>query len=155
MSASMSEKMRGVIFATSPAQLKLTPLPSGLWAGTMEFEVSGTWVTLLAILEGTTSLYFGSGGGIIGAGGHDSVREAAKKFLETMDRYSPGFSKVTMHPLPGPSLVHFYALKTDGVYASPDIDEAEVTRPGNELLPLYGAAQNLITQIRLANQRGD
>jgi len=154
MTASMSEKMRGLMFTTSPAQLKLTPLPSGLWAGMMEFEVSGTWVTLLAILDGTTSLYFGSGGGIIGAGGHAAVREVAQTFLESMDKASTGFVKVAAYPLPGQGHVHFYTLKADGVYASPDIDEAELTKPGHPLLPLYAAAQNLITQIRLADQRG-
>jgi hypothetical protein len=155
VSASISEKMRDLMFTTSPAQLKLTLLPCGLWAGTMEFEVSGTWVTLLAIVDGTTSLYFGSGGGIIGAGGHAGVREAAQMFLETLDKASAGFTKVSAYPLPGAGRLHFYALKADGVYASPEIDESEFAKPGHELLPLYAAAQNLITQIRLANQRGN
>lgn len=148
-----SAKLRDLVFSLSPAKLKLAPLPGGVWAGVMEFEVSGTWVALAVIADGTTSLYFGSGGGIIGSGGNPSVRKASKTFLEAMDRDSAGFKKVSAFPLPATGRVHFYALKADGVYASADVDEKRLRESGNQLLPLYAAGQDVITQMRLMNIR--
>lgn len=149
----VSAKLRDLVFSLSPSRLKLTPLPGGVWAGVMEFEVSGTWVTLAAIADGTTSLYFGTGGGIIGSGGKAEVRKASQAFLDAMDRDSAGFAIVTSFPLPAAGRVHFYALKADGVYASADVDEQTVREPGNPLLPLYAAGQDVITQLRLMNIR--
>ncbi|MBV8222736.1 MAG: hypothetical protein JO293_05205 [Candidatus Eremiobacteraeota bacterium] len=150
MAAPASARLRDLVFTLSPAQLKLTPLPHGLWAGVMEFYVRETWVSLVVIVDGTTSLYFGSGGGIIGSGGHEAVRTAARSFLEAMDASAAAFAPASAYPLPAKSRIHFYALRTDGVYASPDFEERELTGSGDSLLPLYAAAQDLIAQIRLA-----
>ena len=150
MPAPASARLRELVFTLSPVELKLTPLAHGLWAGVMEFYVLETWVSLVAIVDGTTSLYFGSGGGIIGSGGHEAVRTSARAFLEAMDSSSSGFALASAFPLPAKGRIHFYALKTDGIYASPDFQEHELTKAGDGLLPLYAAAQDQIAQIRLA-----
>jgi hypothetical protein len=38
-------------------------------------------VSLVAVAKGGTSLYFSTGGGVIGGGEHDSVRAANRKLL--------------------------------------------------------------------------
>lgn len=152
MSEPVSAKLRDLVFALSPAQLKVTPLPNGVWAGAMEFWVSDHWVSLVAIIDGTTSLYFGSGGGIIGSGGHAAVREAGAAFLQAMDAAVSDFSKVSAHPLPRNGRIHFYALTGDGVYASSELAESDIAR-SPQIAPLYAAAQHLIAQIRLANPK--
>lgn len=115
----------------------------------MEFTTGQTWVSLIAVLDGTTSLYFGSGGGIIGAGKSEIVRKANHLFLETASRFISSFTRVTEYPLPKPDYVHFYVLTSDGVYASEELDQSELDAMRSNLTPLYAAAQNVITQIRL------
>ena len=47
----------------------------------MDWNLGGeTVATLVAFADGTTSLYLTSGGGILGAGSHENVREAAARF---------------------------------------------------------------------------
>ncbi|MBV8366364.1 MAG: hypothetical protein JO194_07670 [Candidatus Eremiobacteraeota bacterium] len=148
----MSAKLRNLVFALSPGQLKLTPLPNGVWAGSMEFWVSDHWVALVAIADGTTSLHFGSGGGVIGSGGHAAVREAGTAFLVALDAAAPGFTKTQAHPLPPKGRIHFYGLTTDGICVSRDLVESDIARLP-DIAPLYAAGQQLIAQIRLANPK--
>ncbi len=143
--------LRALAFAATPRDVGVTPLASGVWGALMEFAAEQTWVSLVAILDGTTSLYFGSGGGIIGAGKSETVRAANRRFLEITGQHAGAFRKVDSYPTPPPGRARFYALMTDGVYASDEVEEAALRTPGAELLPLYAAAQDVITQIRLAH----
>ncbi len=67
-----SKTLRDNLLATKPSDVHLAPteeLPH-VWATLMEMKISGNVVSLAAVAEGTTSLYFSNGGGIIGAGEH-------------------------------------------------------------------------------------
>jgi hypothetical protein len=141
--------LRNQVLALAAKDVQGTPLPTGVFGALMEFTAGQTWVTLVAVLDGTTSLYFGSGGGIIGGGKSEIVRKANHLFLETAGRFVSSFTKVSDYPLPKPGHVHFYVLTSSGVFASEEVEESELTTVRKGLLPLYAAAQNVITQIRL------
>lgn len=55
--------------------------------------MSKATVSRFAVAEGSTSLYISTGGGVIGGGEHDSVRDANRKllaFIETaLDLFVP------------------------------------------------------------------
>lgn len=51
------------------------------WGVIMETGYSEALVSLVVFAEGTTSIYFGNGGGAIGAGEHQPVRAAGRKLL--------------------------------------------------------------------------
>jgi len=137
------------VLALSAKDVAGAPLPTGVFGALMEFTAGPTWVSLIAILDGTTSLYFGSGGGIIGAGKSEIVRKANHLFLEVAGQFVNRFPKTQSYPTPQPDHVRFYLLTSDGVRASDEIQEQMLQQRGNELFPLYAAAQNVITQIRL------
>ena|ERR1700687_4018831 len=144
------QALRNKLLSLSHVDVKITPGPSGVWGVLMDFAVDATWVTLVAILDGTTSMYIGSGGGFIGAGGRDTVRKANKQFLAAAERFVGSFEKTTAFPTADRGKVRFYVLKADGVYASGEVDEKELVERRSDLAPLYIAAQDVITQIRLA-----
>lgn len=146
--AKIFRKLRAQVLALSAKDVQGAPLPSGVFGALMEFNSGQTWVSLVAILDGTTSLYFGSGGGIIGAGKSEIVRKANHLFLEVAGQFVNRFSKTESYPTPQPDKVRFYLLTSDGVRASNEVDESALQQRGNELFPLYVAAQNVITQIR-------
>jgi hypothetical protein len=69
--------------------------------------------------------------------------------LEVAGQFVNRFPKTQSYPTPQLDKARFYVLTSDGVRASDEVDERDLQQRGNELLPLYVAAQNVITQIRL------
>src|SRR5262245_49833724 len=63
--------------------------------------------TLVAVSDGSVSLYFSNGGGIIGAGEHAPVRSVAAKFLASAAAYVPRASLAGQFPLPSCGRVRF------------------------------------------------
>ncbi|HEV2037681.1 MAG TPA: hypothetical protein VGQ96_03655 [Candidatus Eremiobacteraceae bacterium] len=151
--AAIFRKLRNQVLALSAKDVAGAPLPTGVFGALMEFTAGQTWVSLVAILDGTTSLYFGSGGGIIGAGKSEIVRKANRLFLEVAGQFVSRFAKTESYPTPQPNHMRFYLLTSDGVRASDEIREDAVRQRGNELFGLYAAAQNVITQIRLVQEK--
>jgi hypothetical protein len=104
--------------------------------------------TLVAVVDGTTSLYFSNGGGLIGAGTHAAVAEASRRWLETGQEFLPQLSVTENPPLPTEGLTQFVAITPEslrGVVAP----EEELGEGRHDLSPLFYAAQDVITQIRL------
>src|SRR5215211_1032599 len=59
------------------------PPPEALaWGILMETGYPGGTATLLALGDGTSSLYLSTGGGVVGGHGHQNVREANAEFVE-------------------------------------------------------------------------
>ena len=53
----------------------------------------GGFATLIAMSEGTTSLYLSTGGGVIGAGQHPSVGAANRELRQTAQATLPSLSE--------------------------------------------------------------
>lgn len=85
--AQVSIGLRSQVFATRPEEVGIAPGPllPHVWGAVMEFQRPGAAVTLVSLADGTTSLYFSNGGGIIGAGGHPPVAKATRDFLAVVD----------------------------------------------------------------------
>jgi len=85
--------LRAMAMGVTPEQLGIEgEVPDGTLLGAI-FEVgfeTGT-ATLVALVDGTTSLYFNTGGGIIGAGVHDTVRAASQAFMAAVFKASQQF----------------------------------------------------------------
>ena len=66
----------------------------------METGYEEAVATLVAVADGTTSLYFSNGGGVIGAGTHAAVAEASRALLETGRDALPALAPMEDPPLP-------------------------------------------------------
>lgn len=66
--------------------LVATPELPRVWGAMMEMRMGNADVSLVAVAEGSTSLYFSNGGGIIGGGEHERVRAANRKLLGVIVR---------------------------------------------------------------------
>ena len=135
--------------------LELTPDQLGDAAGAqplallMETGYPEAVATLVAVADGTTSLYFSNGGGMIGAGEHAPVREANRRFLETALSFLTQLSEVSDPTPPSEGVTQFVAVTTEGLRgaAAPEEDLGEGRHPLSEL---FHAGQDVITQMRLA-----
>ena len=104
--------------------------------------------TLVAVVDGSSSLYFSNGGGFIGAGTHAAVAEASRRWLETGREFLPNLSTIADPPLPAESMTQFVAVTRDGLRSAAGVEE-ELGNGRHELSPLFYAGQDVITQIRL------
>ena len=144
-------KLRGQIIALTPERVKLVPtedLPH-VWAAFMDMSVSDSVASLLASAEGTSSLYFGTGGGIIGAGKHPQVRAANRRFLVALDTAFAALPAVTDFPLPGPGHVRFAVMSFDGKRGA-DASEDELKAGTHPLSKSFMAGHELIAYLRAA-----
>ena len=67
-------------------------------------------MTLVALADGTTSLYFSNGGGMIGGGQHSRVAAATKRLVEIASRSLDLLSAASDFPLPPPGVMQLIAV---------------------------------------------
>lgn len=144
----MTADLREHLFGLTPEELKLAPSEKRphVWAALMDMAISNRVATVVAVADGTVSLYTSAGGGVIGAGEHVPVRQAASHFLDVAEAHLAELSSVGEHPLPVAGHVKLYALTYNGVFAA-DAETSEVRR-GHPLYDLFSAAQAVITAMR-------
>ncbi len=143
--------LRSMALGLDPATIQA---PAGEpWTGAaiaaMEIGLPDGIATIVAIADGTVSMYLSTGGGVIGAGEHASVRGAGGRF-RTIVAESRGLLHGTLDfPLPEAGQVRFHARIADHDYTGVATEEA--LRSGRHpISALYAAGQDLLTEIRLS-----
>lgn len=148
--AEIYTNLRSMILNANPKDIGIEPSDAvpNVWGVLMEFRVSGTVVTLVSLADGTTSIYFSSGGGIIGAGEYEEVARASKNLVALAESYYNQVEPTTQFPLPLPGRIRFYLLTFSGVYTV-ERGEEQLVRQEDRFWPLFHAGNEVITQIRL------
>jgi hypothetical protein len=108
--------------------------------------------TLVAVMDGSASLYFSNGGGIIGAGGNPEPNAAARKLVAKASEFKSVCAATTVFPLPQKAHTRFYIITPNGVLTS-EAKEVDLGNNRHRMSPLFHTAHELITQIRLKEER--
>jgi len=128
------------------------PVPSNPkepWAAIMDWGVTNGTATVVAISDGTASVYISSGGGFIGGGqSHEPIRKAAQKMVSVAAEIQPQMRAAQAYPLPQLGQVTFYVLTDSGVFTT-NAPQEELSSHRHLLSKLGDAAQDIITQYRL------
>jgi hypothetical protein len=143
--------LRSQILHLDPMELGLEPtgeLPS-IWAGMMEMDVDGDTATIVAVADGSTSMYLSTGGGVIGGGMHEPVAAANRRFLIALESELGALDSEVEPVLPAPDAVLFRALTYGGRRAA-QAAELELSSLRHSLSPLYVAGHDVITALREA-----
>ena len=120
----------------------------------MDWGVNNGTATVVAVADGTVSIYLSSGGGSLGGGqGYAAIREAGQKFLNLAKESLPKMQKTTEYPLPARGQVYFYVRTGEGVFTARTSQEELNTR-SHPLRSLGDAAQEIITQYRQLQPTG-
>src|SRR5687767_15026125 len=127
------------------------PDGDGIRAVVFDWGMDNGSATLVAFDDGTTSLYFSGGGGIIGAGAHDAVRGAAASFREEALRVKPQFTPADAFPLPTGERSVFYVVTDSATLTSGPIPNSDLERGRPPFGELATRAQQVITEIRKAS----
>lgn len=99
------------------ASIGIQPSPAypQVFVGLMEMGMEGGVASLVVIADGTTSMYWSTGGGIIGAGFHEPVKQPSKMFLAMLERHVKEMADDDpAHPLPENGMIHLRARTFSG-----------------------------------------
>jgi hypothetical protein len=131
------------------------PVPSSStepWAALMDWGVTNGTATIVAVEDGSASIYLSSGGGSIGGGqSHETIRRAAQKMVYVANEFQPHMQATDTYPLPESGQVIFYVLTDAGVFTA-KVSQEELSLHRSPLSKLGDAAQEIITQCRLIQQ---
>ena len=120
-----------------------------VWGVIMETGYPEAVVSLVVCADGTTSLYFSTGGGIIGAGEHPSVRDAGGQMLRMAEAHLPTFVPVAATPFPDVGRVRFHVRTFAGIVGA-EASEDDLGYGRHPLSPVFHAAHAVITAAREA-----
>ena len=151
--ADVYQGLRQQVLDLDPTQFGLDSSSSNrVWGILMETGYPEAVVTLVAIADGTVSLYFSNGGGIIGVGQHEEPRKAGLALLSTAPAFLQQLKRTEDFPLPEEGHTLFYFMTYDGIFTA-DAVEDDLGNDRSPLSPLFYKAQDVITQARLADAK--
>ena len=133
--------------------LPSTAHPTEPWAVVMDWALPRGTATVVAISDGSASVYLSSGGGFIGGGqSSESVRQAARNAVAAAVEMQAAMKPATTFPLPNRGEVAFYALTDAGVFSA-NVSEADLSAHRSPFLRLGDALQAIITEYRSIDQK--
>jgi len=128
-----------------------TAADSGVIAVVMETGYPEAVASLVAVCDGSASLYFSTGGGIIGAGGNERPRAAALKLVAAAVSYLKEMKRSDDTPLPREGFTRFYVVTPTG-RLTVEMKEEDLGEGRVSLSPLFHAAHELISEIRRVDE---
>jgi hypothetical protein len=149
--------LRQNVLDLDPSTVGLAPTPGRprVWGGLMDMGYPAQrWASVVVVDDGTVSLYTSSGGGVIGAGTHPGVAAAADRWLSVLDGQLALLPVTDPPGLPAPGQVVIRALLFGGAQHSVTAAEDDLGYRRHPAYPLFHAAQELITQMRLVQEAG-
>ena len=114
----------------------------------MEMIIANSVVTLACFGSGDASVYYQTGGGMVGGISHEPVRKAAKEFVAQAKQVVPRMKKTNEYPLPSPESVRFYALTPKGAYTVETSRQSLSGDSQNALSALFYSGQEVVSQMR-------
>jgi hypothetical protein len=143
-------QLRNRILSLNPAEMSLAPSIEAprVWGVIMETGYEVGTATLISLVDGTTSLYYSTGGGMLGSGEYTPVAEASKALVAQAEILFNQMSPASELPLPEVGQVRFTLLTYSGILTGV-ASEKTLARGKHILTPLYTHAHETLTRLRL------
>ena len=147
-------QLRERVLKLNPSDVGLSPSGDApdVWGVLMEIGYEVGTATLVSLADGTTSLYYSTGGGMIGSGKYSPVAQASKALVAEAQIHLNHLPATTDFPLPGVGQVRFYFMTYSGILQA-ETTEKDLASGDHALSPLYQYAQETLTQLRLLAQK--
>jgi hypothetical protein len=145
-------ELRELALTRAAADLGLSPGPEypHVFGILMETAYPEAVASLVVFAEGSTSLYFSNGGGIIGAGEHASVRATLGAFFAETEAHLSAFAPAQSTPLPVLGRVRFYIRTFKGTLTA-EADEQALGNMEHDLSPVFHRGHAVISAVREAS----
>jgi hypothetical protein len=145
--------LRRQILTVNPADVGLTStqaLPR-VWGAMIEIGPGHGSVTLVALADGTTSLYTSAGGGIIGAGEHSRIAAATRALLAVVEQHLAQMPVRVDTTPPAAGRVVLRALTYEG-HRTVEAAEDDLGHGGHAMSPVFYAVHDVLTELRLLEE---
>ena len=153
MSDDVYTGLREQILELDPASIAIERGDEQVWGGMLEMGFPEGTATILALADGTTSLYTSSGGGVVGGEAHDNVRFANREFLAALEAQREHLDPDEDAPLPGPGEVALRAFTWDGRLAAVARSDEELGEGSHPLSEAFFRGHDVITQLRVISEQ--
>jgi hypothetical protein len=142
------------IFTDLRDMVLLEPPPDpGSWSALMEMGTEDGVASVVAVSDGTTSLYTSTGGGLIGAGDHASVAAANQAFLAAIEGSRSAIPVTDGYPLPGAGEIRFSVRWPDGTRGSAVAEDEALAAGDHPLSEAFAAGHDVISAMREVDER--
>ena len=153
--------LRERVLNLSRADIEIPSSQQGVWGVVVETAHPDTVASLVALIDGSVSLYVSDGNGCVGCGAQREVRAAGAELLKLANNVLDLTDTTTITTLPPSGFVRFYLLIRDELRsAQTRLEEINHSEPlgtlffaGQRVLAAIeraGAGQSLAHEIRLA-----
>ena len=111
-------KFRNLIINLDPDKFKSTEQRKtpDVWGVMVDIGVPEMFYTVIAIIDGTTSVYASSGAGRVGFGDHPKIAKMSQDLLKMANEFAGDFKLVSDCPLPSKNTIKFYTFKQNEKY---------------------------------------
>jgi hypothetical protein len=143
-------QLRQRILNLRPEDVSLTASSEAphVWSVIMETGYEVGSATLVALADGTTSLYYSTGGGMLGSGEYAPLAQASKALVAQAESHLSQMTPGTDFPLPEVGQVRFILLTYhEKVFTT--AREEDLATGSHPLSPLFSQAKNTLTQLRI------
>ena len=150
MSGDIYRDLRAKALRLDPAEVGITPGDAGgqVFGVVMDTGYAEGISTLVALGDGATSLYFSTGGGVIGGGEHEQVAEATRRLVSAAEASFGGMAPDDGEDLPATGEVIIRALGFEGTRATRE-PEDDLGYGRSALSGVFHAAHEVIGQLRM------
>src|SRR4030043_854806 len=147
-------QLRDRILKLNPSEVGLVPSKAAphVWGVLMETGYQVGSATLVSLADGTTSLYYSTGGGMLGSGEYAPVAEASKELVAQAEDHLQHMSLSNEFPLPGVGQVRVMILTYSGMFSG-EAMETTLSEGGHPLSPLFIKAKATLEQLRLLAEK--
>ena len=146
--------LRELALSATPKQVGITASehPDAIYGVIMDWDFGNGMATLVSFQDGTTSMYLSSGGGIIGGGGHDNVKNEVAKFISLAQTYLDKATKTDTTPLPDKGCVKFYLLTSKGKFVAQE-KISDIENETSKWFPFFEEGNKVITELRSTTEK--
>lgn len=144
-SADIFQSLRRAALRGTPEELSIAPghFTDGVWGIVMDWAVEEGVSTTIALGDGNASIYFSSGGGVIGGGAHEPIRKAARSLIDVAARFRKQCAPLTSDTVPAAGRVRI-ALRTIEGTVGIECATDDLVEDKNPLSPVFHESQTLI-----------
>jgi hypothetical protein len=149
----IAEGLRSQVLDLDPAEAGLDRFSTGrrVWGALLETGYPNGIATLVSLVDGTTSLYVSTGGGIIGGGAHDRVVAATQSFLTAVEDHLDLLSPDPGSDAPVEGRVIIRALTYQGRFRA-EAAEDDLGHGRHPLSAVFYAGHGVLTELRTIDQ---
>jgi hypothetical protein len=146
--------LRQLAFATNRTEGGEIPAPSPdapAWGVLMETGLGEVTVTLRALGDGTTSLYFSHGAFILGGNTNEVLCKATKAFIDQANKSLPHLEPCDVFPIPAAEHTVFYVLTDSGLLTGGALQN-DLGYGRHPLSTLFHSGHEVFSQLRMISE---